>query len=251
MKRNICILLSAILCVMAFLPVTAHAATYKLEGTDMSIVVDDTVWYVFTRENIKDNPELEELGVPYDTVYSTLYDNDAYMNAVVFYEDGAYVELLVRKKALDTDIANLSNYDEKEVSEFAQELAKRLEVETYAVYEGEYKFAKLEYFDAEYEYYIYEFTTIVNRDNYTLTFESEEPFTDEQKEMCEEIVDSVRFDVDPSIKERNDSIFDSVLTKTIGGAVAGGIAGGVIALVNKKKKKNKEEAPAEDNMKNE
>ena len=58
MKRNICMLLTVILCLVALFPVTASAKTYTLSDTDMQISIDDTYWYVFTRDNIKDNPEL-------------------------------------------------------------------------------------------------------------------------------------------------------------------------------------------------
>ena len=63
-------------------------------------------------------------------------------------------------------------------------------------------------------------------------------------------MDSVKFDVDTSIKEKKTSSFaESVLEKTIGGAVIGGIVGAVIAIINKKKKKASEtdNAPVVDN----
>lgn len=241
MKRNICILLSIILSITIFLPITTYAETYNLGGTDMSISVDDTVWYVFTRDNIKNNSELDELGISYDAMYDILHNNEAYMDAILYYEDGEYVELFVRKRALDTGVANLSNYKNSEVLELAKELAKKQGAETYSVYENQYKFAKLEYIDSNYGYYICEFVTCVNKDNYTFTFQSTSQFTDEEYAEIENIVDSVKFDVDTSIKEKKStSIAESVVEKTIGGAVIGGVVGAVIAITNKKKKKSAE-----------
>ena len=239
MKRNICIFLSIILSITIFLPITTYAETYNLGGTDMSISVDDTVWYVFTRDNIKNNSELDELGISYDAMYDILHNNEAYMDAILYYEDGEYVELFVRKRALDAGIANLSNYKNSEVLELATELAKKQGAEKYSVYESQYKYARLEYIDSG--YYLCEFYTVINKDNYTITFQSTSQFTDEEYAEIENIVDSVKFDVDTSIKEKKSkSIAESVVEKTIGGAVIGGIVGAVIAIINKKKKKSAE-----------
>ena len=241
MRRNTSILVAILLCVIFCLPITTYAATYPLGGTDMSIFVDDTVWYVFTRDNIKDNAELDELGLTYQTIYDILYDNEAYMDAILFYEDGGFVELFVRKKALDTGVANLSNYSNSEVLDLAKELAKKYDADQYSVHESSYKFAKLEYFDPNCNYYICEYVTIVNKDNYTLTFQSVSPYTQAEYEQIQEIVDSVKFDVDPSIKEKKTtSTADTVIYKAIGGAVSGAVGGAVIALINQKKKKRRD-----------
>ena len=250
MKRTMRILLSIILCFSALLPIITYAETYNLGGTDMSISVDDTVWYVFTRDNIKNNSELEELGITYDTMHDILHNNEAYMDAILYYENGEYTELFVRKRALDTGIANLSNYKDSEVLELAKELAKKQGAKTYSVYENQYKFAKLEYVDSNLGYYICEFVTCVNKDNYTFTFQSTSQFTDEEYAEIENIVDSVKFDIDTSIKEKKSTSFsESVLQKAIGGAVMGGIVGAVIAIINKKKKKasKTDNAPVVDN----
>ena len=250
MKRTMRILLSIILCFSALLPIITYAETYNLGGTDMSISVDDTMWYVFTRDNIKNNSELEELGITYEAMYEILHNNEAYMDAILYYENGEYTELFVRKRALDTGIANLSNYKDSEVLELAKELAKNQGADTYSVYENQYKFAKLEYVDSNLGYYICEFVTCVNKDNYTFTFQSTSQFTDEEYAEIENIVDSVKFDIDTSIKEKkSSSIAESVIEKTIGGAVIGGVVGAVIAINNKKKKKASEtdNAPVVDN----
>lgn len=246
MKRTMRILLSIILCFSALLPIITYAETYNLGGTDMSISVDDTVWYVFTRDNIKNNSELEELGITYEAMYEILHNNEAYMDAILYYENGEYTELFVRKRALDTGIANLSNHKDSEVLELAKELAKKQGANTYSVYKNQYKFAKLEYVDSNLGYYICEFVTCVNKDNYTFTFQSTSQFTDEEYAEIENIVDSVKYDIDTSIKEKkSSSIAERVIEKTIGGAVIGGVVGAVIAITNKKKKKTAETGKAE------
>ena len=250
MKRIIRVLLSVVVCISTLLPTTTYAETYYLGGTDLSISVNDTMWYVFTRDNIKNNSELEELGITYAAIHDILHNNEAYMDAILFYEDGEYIEFFIRKRELDEGVVNLSNYEDSEVIEFAKVIAQIQGTEKYSVYENQYKFAKLEYVDSNYGYYVCEFYTIVNKDNYTFTFQSTSQFTDEEYTEIEDIMDSVKFDIDTSIEEKKStSSAESVLVKTISGAVTGGIMGLVALIINKKKKKSSEadDASAADN----
>jgi len=84
-KRTACIFIATVFCLVLFVPVSASAQTYSLGETDIHISLDDTVWYVFTRDNIQDNAELEELGLTYEAMYDILHNNDAYMDAILFY----------------------------------------------------------------------------------------------------------------------------------------------------------------------
>lgn len=236
MKRLLCILLSIMMCGMVFVPVGAYATAFSVYGTDMTIDVDDSEWYVFTRDNIRDNPELQELGISEEYMENVFEENDAYMDAILFFEDGSFVELFIKMKSVDTGIANLSNYDDDEVTEIAEDLAEEHDIEDYSVYKTRYKFVKLESYDKKYGYYLCEFFTVVNKDGYTLTFQSATPFTDAEYEEIEDMVSSIRFDVDESLKEPN-PFFNSVVTRTLAGAAVGGVVGGGIALFSKKKKK--------------
>ena len=252
MKQRKLILTITICCLfMLFSIVTVGAETYHLGDTDMSICVDDSSWYVFTRDNIKNNSELDELGLSYDYMYDTLYNNEAYMDAALLYDDGEYVEFFIRKKAIDSGMANLSNYSEKDVLELAKGLAKRVNAEEYSIYENQYKFAKLEYVDSNLGYYICEFVTVINKDNYTFTFQSTSPFVDTEYEEMESIIDSIQFDVDTSLKEKKSSSFgDNVIEATIRGAIIGGGCSVIALLFGKKKKKTKRnsESPSVDSI---
>ena len=253
MKRSICIIMTLIFCLIVFMPISVYAETYHLGGTDMSIQVDDSSWYVFTRDNIKNNLELDELEISYDSMHDILYNNEAYMDAILLYDDGEYVELFVRKRTLDSGIVNLSNYNNEEVLEMAEGLAKKQNADDYSVYENQYKFAKLEYIDSNLGYYICEYVTCVNKDNYNFTFQSTTQFSDSEYDEMESIIDSIQFDVDTTLKEpKTTSFWDNVITKTIGGAVIGGVVGAIIAIANKKKKNsNKEELQSDDNIETE
>lgn len=237
MKRFLCVMVTVLVCALVCMPMSVCAMIYSPTDTDLTLSIDDSVWYVFTRDNIEDNPELDELGLTYDYMYDTLYNNDAYVDAALFYDNGEYVELFVRKKRLDDGIVNLSNYSDSDVLKLATELAKRQGAEDFSVYENSYKFAKAEYFDTNANYYICEYITVVNKDNYTFTFQSPTPFDDAAYAQMKSIVDSVKFRVNPSLKEPQIGFdWDAVWIKALGGAVAGGAAGGVGALINKKRK---------------
>lgn len=239
--KQIKLTLTAIICciLMIFSILTVCAETYYLGDTDMSIQIDDTSWYVFTRDNIKNNSELIELDISYDTMYDILHNNEAYMDAILLYDDGEYIEFFVRKRAIDSGMSNLSKYSEKDVLEVAKGLAKRANAEEYSVYENEYMFAKLEYVDSNLGYYIYEFVTVVNKENYTFTFQSTSPFVDSEYKEMESIIDSIEFDVDTTLKEEKSSFLgDNVIETVIFGAIIGGSLSLIALLFGNKRKKN-------------
>lgn len=244
MKRSLCILMSVVLCV-AFLSVSASAEVYDLSDTDLSVRLDDTIWYVFTRDNIENNAELEELGISYDAMHDILYRNEVYMDAIVYYENGEYFEFMVRKGSQDTRTVNLTECSDDLVLAMAETRAKQYEAKAYSIYKNQYKFAKLEHFDSNLNRFGCEYITIVNKDSYIFTFQSESEFTDWEYRQMEDIIDSIAFRVDTSIEEKNESgVWAHVIPSTIGGAVVGGIVGGVIEIRKKKKKKAaQEEAP--------
>ena len=204
----------------------------------MSIDIDDSEWYVFTRDNILNNSELEDLGITYDYMNDLFLNNKVYVDAMLIYDDES-MELFVRKTGIDK-IVNLSKYEDDEVLSFAKTLAEKRSIEEYKLYKTDYTFVEFEYTDTG--FYIREFLTVVNGENYTLTFQSESPFSPLLYQEMETIIDSVYFQIDTSLKESNkiSSIFDGVFEKAIGGAVIGGIFSGIGLLCGKKRKKSKE-----------
>lgn len=236
MKRRIIALLLISVCLSSFFSTTAFAETYAPSETDLSISLDESMWYVFTRDNLADNPELDELGVSHDLIHDFLYDNNAYMDAILFYEDGQYIEFYIRKSTEDPEIVNLSNYKDKEVLALAEALADRQGIDTYSTYESQYKFARLDYFDSNYSYYLCEFVTVVNRVSYTFTFQAPAQFAEPEYEEIERVMDSISFNVDPSMKETSSFKLDysSVAISGAVGALIGGIWGLIISLRKKK-----------------
>lgn len=185
---------------LMFVPIVGDATTFELKNTDMDITIDESEWYVFTPDNILDNPELEELGLTYEYMLESFQNNQAYLDAILFYYDSEdYIELFVRKVALE-DIGNLVNYDDDFIERFGQALADEQNA-NYEIYRTDYPFILLDYMDQG--FYLQEYYTIVNGNGYTITAQKPNAFSREDKARVEKIVDSVSFDVDLSLKEHN------------------------------------------------
>ena len=134
----------------------------------------------------------------------------------------------------------MSNYSDKDVQTFADTLAEKQGADDYSIYENQYKFCRSNYHDAELGFYVCEYVTVVNKNSYTFTFQSPTEFNDAEYEEFKNIVDSVQFEIDSSLKEpKRSNGWQTVIVKTIGGATAGGFVGFILALFNKRKIKNK------------
>lgn len=231
MKRLICLFLALLLCGSTV--ICAYGKTYTISGTDIFVDIDDSIWYVFTRDNIENNPELDELGITTAYMQELFEENWLYLDATVFLDEGDYIELFVRKKSILTKFANLSECDSEEVEEFAE----RLQMD-YRVYDSGYTFILVDYTDTvslEHAMYLCEFYTVVNKESYILTFQSPTPFSEDEYEHIYSIVDSVRF----TLKDTDEGDSDSgstILKSTVIGAAVGGISGLIGTTITKKKK---------------
>lgn len=237
MKKMFLLFLSLTLCLALCLPLTAYASSFEVDETDLSIEIDDTYWYVFTRDNLRNNTELDDLGLTYDYMRDLMEENEAYINAILFYSDSdKTLELFVRKRSVD-GIENLSDYSDSEVLKLAEKLADKQGASDYSVYGEEYKFTRLEYYQSG--YYIVEFTTVVNGDDYAFTFQTEEPFVSSEYSEINSIIDSIKFDVKTSNRGTTDND-SSLLEKFISGVVIAAIVAGTPILYKFGKKKKAE-----------
>ena len=211
MKRATFLLSVILLMSLALTTFTVSATDYSVSQTDVTVTIDDSVWYVFTRDNLKDNPELDELGITYDYLYNSMQANSVYIDAILFYDDGNYIEMFLRKTtngALD----NLSDLSNDAVDVFAQALTENLGLDSYTIYETDYTYVLMEYIDQG--LYLYEFLTIVDGDNYTFTFQASSPYIASEYEEMKGIVDSAKFGAD-SASDNNNSQNNNYISKTI------------------------------------
>lgn len=247
MKRSFCLILSVVLCVALLFPVTTHAQTDPVLSTDMHISIDSFVWTVYTRVVAFGDFGIGEPEIPHEKIYNFLKENNLYLYASKSDPGGEHTEFLIRKTPIDTGLANLSNYKNRQVLSLARELARKNGIEAYSIYTSQYKFVKLEYYDADAALYLCKFITIVNKDNYTFTFQSSAPFTEQEHIEIQKIMDSVAFDIDPSIQEDSVLLFldnapelatIGTVIISVGSVLIGTMIGVIILIVRKKKKKS-------------
>jgi len=221
-----------IISLLVIIPLTVSAKEYQLND-DITISIDDSIWYVFTRDNLKDNPELDELGITYDYMNNLFNNNYMYMDAIVFYTDSdEYMELILRIKE-NSAVKNFTNYEKDDLMDFAKEIAKKTNSTNYDIYENNYKFLYSNYFDSTLNYYIDEYYSIVNGIGYTITVQKEQEFDFNERQAIRNIVDTIKFNIDESLKEDDDLEldFDSIFESGIEGAIIGAIIGGILSLI--------------------
>lgn len=244
MKKTLRTLLAVVLCLLVISPLAVSAASFSINGTDMSIQIDDSQWYVFTRENIENNPELADLGLTYEDMYSHFYDNDIYLDGTLFISDEDYIEMNIEMQKAPDGIAHLSTLSEGDIEDFAEGVAKGLKIDECTLHKTSYTFVRAEYIDDE-GTSVCRFMTIVNGNSYFFNFLSDTGFDSSLYSEIESIIGTVRFDVDTTMKNTIDSDSDStgVIASVIGAGVAGGIGGWLRSRKKKKAEKN-EDPPA-------
>ncbi len=207
-------------------PVLVNAKEYTISTTDIKVDIDDSTWKVFTRDNIKDNKQLEELGIKYEQLNKLFIDGNIYLDALKGLETKEYVELFVMKKTADK-VKNLSNYSTSEVRKVAKALADKEKAKEYDVFETEYKYAYTYYEDSN--KYIMDYYTIVNGDGYTIKLQKATEFTSEEKSEFKDTIRNISFDVNESLKEPKKA--SSPLQKAIIGGIIGGLSGAIYGII--------------------
>jgi len=244
MKRTLCLLIMALCLIVS--PLTVSARTYEISDTDMTVAFDDSVWYVFTRDNIAGNPELAELGFDYAEFLSGMLEDSCYVDAMLFFEDGDCIELIVTMEEEDFYV-NLSNYDDSTVLDVGAATYEGIvEADDLVIFENDYKYLVADYFDVD--VYVIGYLTVVNGKAYYFYFLSDTPFSEEQREIVAGTMEDVTFEVDTTMKEKNMflySIFSGLKEKLRVVAYGAGIAvlaAPVIIIItvvkNRKAKKN-------------
>lgn len=235
--------------VMLF-PVLAKAETYAVPETDVSITIDESQWYVFTRGNIKDNKDLADLGISYDYMNNLFTSNNIYLDAALFdeTEEKNNLELFIRVVPLTDEVGNLHTYSESKIKEFGDILLNsgKFNMTSYKIYGNKYKYIEFEYTDLGYN--VYQFYTIINGKGYNFTIQKTKEFTEADKTLIKGMIDTVSFKIDehferPIGEEQSGS---SIKDSAIRGGIIGAIVGLVGAIAAKKKKGKQQENPNTD-----
>ena len=150
MKKAVRFLGMLMVGVMLLAHLTVSAGTYKVGDSPMSVEFDDSRWYVFTRDNLEGNLDLVWLGLDGDAMKKDMYDGDIYIYAMLFYEDGSYLDLYVSKWQQEDDW-NFLDLSDSELLEVGRNTYEDLVTEdNTSVHLNPYGTHK--YFVLEYEY---------------------------------------------------------------------------------------------------
>ena len=210
------------LLVLLVMPLMVSAVSVDVPSADMSLNIPDE-WYVFTRENIENNPDLDELDLTYEFMNELMNENDMYVDA--FDDEEEFIVSVVDVE----DVGNLNDYFDSEIEDLAVEIQSIAGADSYELYENDYKFIYLEYMDAG--YYIINYYTIIADRAYTFTIQKETEFTSAEKDSYKTIIDSVNFDNYVGVDNSKETL---VVAIGLGLVVALGVAAVIIAKVKGK-----------------
>lgn len=251
--------ISYIILLLLFMVFPSHieAKEYNVSGTDVSINIDDSKWIVFTRDNLYNNPELDELGLTYQFMNDFMTTNNIYLNAIKLnnFQTKENLEFNIRVNDLSTKVANLHTYPTEEINEFGKEIINsgKINANNFTIYGSEYKYIEIEYIDKGYN--VYQFYTVINGRGYNFTAQKENAITFLEKNQIKGMIDTIIFELDSNYEQptKSFSIKEVIKTAIIGGII-GGLCGLVYAIIYKKKKGNKStsktNAEASNNMYN-
>ena len=165
----------------------------ETEVGTLRLKMDEEFWYVFTRENLKDNPELDELNFDYESMAEFMEEQNVRMDAIVFYEDSdAYLEMFVIEKEND-NFYDDSLVNDSDFEELAGEMADKLGFESGEMFKSNkgIRFMGFEFSDSG--MYVKEYIFVTKDISFAIHFESNEPFIEEEYEDMETILDSFDF----------------------------------------------------------
>ena len=220
----------------------AAAESFAPSDTDLTIDIDTSVWYVFTQDNLENNPEVSELGFTADELRSLLETNSAFLYALALYaEPDVYIGLTIQK-AEEEDIVNLTPHSDYEIKDIMERYVKALpdeyEIIDSSIYEHNYKYMVIDYYDKVNDDYNREYLTVVNAQSYSISFFLPIELSADEIAFTQDIVNTVHFQVDdPDEKSTSSFKLKSVLIPVGSAAVAGGGAALIRLAVNKKRKK--------------
>lgn len=196
-KKRILIIITFVL--LSLLLLGVYAEEFKINETDISIEFDTNEWNVFTRDNIENNPNLDKLGIDYNTLNKIINDYYIYLDAI-FLNNNNNLEFIIRKSKADS-IINFSNYTDDDILDIAKGLADKQNSNNYDIYKNNYKYAYLDYIDKGYN--LVEYYTVVNGDSYTITVQKTSLINSNEREQIKNIIETIKFDVDEALEEEN------------------------------------------------
>lgn len=173
------------LLILLVMPLVAYAQNVDIKSANLDLELPDS-WYVFTRDNLNNNPDLEELELTEEDIMDYFLEYDLYANA---FDDNYDFYIYM---STTQDIGNLDDYYNFEVDDLATELMNMYGADSYEIYDNDYKFVRMDYVSDE--YYILDYYTIIDDKSYIFSIQKLTEITNDDKVMMNDIVDAIHFD---------------------------------------------------------
>ena len=222
--------------ILLLLPLTIYAKDFKIE--DISIDLDDS-WYVFTKNNIKNNQDLKLLGISEEYMNDVFDGTDYYLDAIKFNND-EIVELFIVIKDTSS-LYDSSDFTDEQIEELRSSYEKQISNSKTTIFTTDStKYIKSIYKDQDLN--IVDYYAVINKKGYTFKIQKKEEFSEEELNELDKMIENIivsdkdnnvnEDDIQPLIDTKKGG--NSVLTGTIIGAIIGGIIGLIGYIIKKK-----------------
>lgn len=197
--------------VLLLFPIFVYADEYEIKDIDLKITIDDEEWLVFTRDNVKNNEKLLELGADPNELYNLFITTDMYLDAIKGYDNSEFYEFYVSSFETSYDINNLTNYpDEKINNELKKDALNELKssdpnVEINLVTINNLKYLEITMYYSDSEQYGVRYYTIINGRSYDYELLKDTKITYEDKDMTKRIIATSSVKIDPLYEKENDN----------------------------------------------
>lgn len=217
-----------------FIPFVTLANSYT--AGDLTIKYEEPKWIVFTRENIKGNAKLKELGIDENNLQNLYIKGNIYVDALLDSSNLANsLESFVLIKDVEDSVKNLHTYSDSKIKEVENEIIKGYNTSDHGIYaSGKYKYVYMIYKDQGLS--ICDYYTTINGKGYTIKFQKTSDFTDSELSLMKPIIDGVTFKLDEKFEKKDGFDWSRVLTYAIVGGIIGG-ASALVGVISSKKKK--------------
>ncbi len=220
-----------IITLFLLLPTTTLAKTYELKNSEIIISFDDENWTVATRENVRNSSLVKKYNMNYKDIESLLEKNSAYAYAI----NNDNVKKILEFFVVSPEIS--FGYDDNQINEFGEILVEETGADSYTIYENDYKYIKIEYYDFNSKVYLLDYHTIVNSNYYVFKAQKNSEFNEEEKQQIKEIIDNVI--IQKVANETNFKIdWIDAITKSVSYMIGVAIACFIIRKINIKNNKN-------------
>ena len=216
-------------------PFFVFAKEYSSDEIGLSLSVDDN-YIVLTRDNLKNNTDLEKLNISEENIENIMKTNDIYFDIIK--NDISYEILVVIPKVTPL-YENLSTISDIELEELKTNLSIVVDSDESSVYKGNYNYIVVDYYDESTAYFIVNYYTVVNSKGYNIQLQKKDEIKEEDKKDLKEIVDSIIIKTKENNKETSSNEKKYNYTSIIYGAIIGLIAGIITYIIGINIIKNK------------